>query len=210
MLIIDHVEGDFIDTNGYIVGDPDTLEGIFIDAPDTAAAGMISLARKHRLSIHALLNTHGHWDHIASNKELRDATHASVRIHHADADYLRRPVTTLFELPFEIPPMEPDGYLTDGEILKVGSVPLHVIHTPGHTPGGVCLYFPNAGVLFSGDTLFYGSIGRTDLPGGNFRTLHDSIQTRLLTLPGSTIVYPGHGPSTTIEFEHHNNPFIQV
>ncbi len=208
MLIIEQFEGNFIDTIGYVVGDSDSRLGLFIDAPNGAEEAMLEAARTNDLKVVDILNTHGHWDHIASNKALRDRTKAPLLIHEADAHYLRNPKTTLFELPFEIPPIEPDSFLTDGMMIPVGTLHFKVIHTPGHTPGGVCLFEEKSGILFSGDTLFHGSIGRIDLPGGDLQEILHSIHTKLMTLPDPTIVHPGHGPSTTIEFERSNNPFL--
>ncbi len=208
MLIIDQVEGTFIDALGYIVGDSESNEGIFIDAPFGAATEMLLIAQKHHLKITSIINTHGHWDHIPSNFELHTSTHAPVLIHKADAHYLSDPETTLFNLQFHIQPIEPDAYLIDDQIIETGTLKFRVIHTPGHTPGSVCLYLEQCNVLFSGDTLFHGSIGRTDLPGSDLRTLLSSIHIKLLTLPSETVVYPGHGQSTIIGFEHLNNPFL--
>lgn len=208
MMIIESITSGIIETNGYVVGDPVSRTGMFIDAPDEGAAGMLELAHRHSLTITHIINTHGHWDHIPGNYALKINTGASVLIHENDAHYLLDPTTLLFQLPFSIEPMTPDGYLNDNQILKLGNLQFIVLHTPGHTAGSICLYEPNEKVLFSGDTLFSGSVGRTDLPGGNWEILLESIKQRLLVLPDSTIVYPGHGSSSTIGTERRENPFL--
>lgn len=208
MIIVDQITSGTIDTNGYVVGDPITRKGMFIDAPERGAVRMCELAAKHGLTITHIVNTHGHWDHIPDNSALRKNTGAKVAVHTDDGHYLLNPTTLLFQLPFTIEPLVPDEYLSDNQILEIGSLKFIVLHTPGHTPGSICLYESNEKVLFSGDTLFAGSVGRTDLPGGSWNTLLESIKERLLTLPDTVIVYPGHGPSSTIGDERIGNPFL--
>ena len=209
MIIIEQITSGTIDTNGYVVGDPSTRKGIFIDAPENGAERMLGLAARHNLTITHIVNTHGHWDHIPDNTALKKTTGAKVAVHTDDGHYLLNPTTLLFQLPFAIEPLVPDEYLSDNQILEIGSLKFVVLHTPGHTPGSICLYEPDEKVLFCGDTLFAGSVGRTDLPGGNWNTLLESIKERLLTLPDSVIVYPGHGPSSTIGDERIGNPFFK-
>jgi len=208
-MIIENVSSGIVETNGYVVGDPVSLKGIFIDAPEKGSALMIELAARHGLTITHIVNTHGHWDHIAENLPLRKSSGAKVVIHKDDGHYLLNPTSLLFELPFTIEPIKPDGYLADNQVLEVGSLKFIILHTPGHTPGGVCLYEANENVLFTGDTLFAGSVGRTDLPGGDWETLLESLKERLLPLPDATRVFPGHGPSTTIGIERLENPFLE-
>jgi hydroxyacylglutathione hydrolase len=208
MIIINHITSGTIDTNGYVVGDPVTRKGIFIDAPERGAVRMLELAKKHELTITHIVNTHGHWDHIPDNSTLRKNTGAIVAVHTDDGHYLLNPTTLLFQLPFVIEPLVPDAYLHDNQILEIGSMKFIVLHTPGHTPGSICLYEQNENVLFTGDTLFAGSVGRTDLPGGSWTTLLESIKERILTLPDTAVIYPGHGPSSTIGEERNGNPFL--
>ena len=209
MIIIDYITSGSIDTNGYVIGDPVSRKGIFIDAPEHGARGMLDLAAKHGLTITHIINTHGHWDHIPDNLALKKNTGAKVAIHKDDGHYLLNPTTLLFQLPFKIEPMTPDEYLSDNQNLEVGLLHFIILHTPGHTPGSICLYEPNEKVVFTGDTLFAGSVGRTDLPGGNWEILLESIKERLFTLPDTTTVYPGHGLSSTIGDERTENPFIE-
>jgi glyoxylase-like metal-dependent hydrolase (beta-lactamase superfamily II) len=209
MIIVDQITSGTIDTNGYVVGDPVTRKGLFIDAPERGAPRMRELAAKHGLTITYIVNTHGHWDHIPDNSALRKNTGAKVAVHTDDGHYLLNPTTLLFQLPFSIEPLVPDEYLSDNQILEIGSLKFIVLHTPGHTPGSICLYEPNEKVLFSGDTLFAGSVGRTDLPGGDWNILLESIKERILTLPDTVTVYPGHGPSSTIGDERIGNPFLE-
>jgi glyoxylase-like metal-dependent hydrolase (beta-lactamase superfamily II) len=159
MIIVDHITSGTIDTNGYVVGDPVTRKGMFIDAPERGAVRMLELAVKHGLTITYIVNTHGHWDHIPDNSALRKNTGAKVAVHTDDGHYLLNPTTLLFQLPFSIEPLVPDEYLSDNQILEIGSLKFIVLHTPGHTPGSICLYEQNEKVLFTGDTLFPGVTG---------------------------------------------------
>jgi hydroxyacylglutathione hydrolase len=164
-------------------------------------------AEESGLSIRLIVNTHGHLDHVYNNGAFKQRTGAPLAIHPADLAFLER----LGEMAaaWGLPPVDspaPDLLLHDGNKLEIGAFTLDVIHTPGHTPGSICLY--GSGVLISGDTLFRESIGRTDLPGGSFPQLIESIRSRLLVLPDDTAVYPGHGPPTTIGHERRRNPFL--
>ncbi len=153
--------------------------------------------------------THGHIDHIAGLKQLKEHLQCPVYLHEADEYLLDHVTNSPYReiLQAENPP-KPDHKLSPTTTLNLGESTYHVIETPGHTPGGVCLY-DGSGTVFSGDTLFYGSIGRTDLPGGDHSTLISSIRNQLLTLPDTVTVCPGHGPDTTIGHERAGNPFLQ-
>jgi len=158
------------------------------------------------LDIKFIILTHGHIDHTGALKEVREVTGAKVAIHADDAKSLKQQsLSRIFGLSYPTPP-PPDRLLKDGDSLDVGGMHFEVLHTPGHTPGGICLL--GEGVAFSGDTLFNYGVGRTDLPGGSSSQLVNSIQTKLMVLPDNTVVYPGHGAATTIGAERVGNPFL--
>ncbi len=158
-----------------------------------------------------ILHTHGHFDHIMATAEVASATAACVAIHEDDRalyDNLPRQAR-IFGFSAESPPAV-DLVLTDGAKIEIGKLTATVVHTPGHTPGSVGFYFEAEGVLFAGDTLFAGSIGRTDLPGGSYPDIVKSIRNRLYSLPIATRVVPGHGQETTIGSERDQNPFVRA
>jgi len=159
------------------------------------------------LDIKFIILTHGHIDHVAALKEVKEATGAKVAIHTDDASSLQGQsfFAEQFGLSYQVPP-SPDGLLKDGDSIDIGDLHFLVLHTPGHSPGGICLL--GQGVVFSGDTLFNYGIGRYDLPGGDYSQLMKSIDTKLMVLPDETTVYPGHGPGTTIGAERRSNPFL--
>jgi len=192
-------------TNCYIVGDESTREGIIID-PGDEAKKILKKVKELGLDIKIILLTHGHIDHTGALKEVKEATNAEVAIHIDDANYSRYQSSSLiFGLSYPSPPT-PDRLLKDGDILDIAGMRFEVLHTPGHTAGGICLL--RDGVVFSGDSLFNCSIGRSDLPGGNHSQLLESIRNRLLVLDDATAVYPGHGEDTTIAAERKGNPFL--
>lgn len=199
--------GPFL-TNAYIVTHLNDQQAVLIDTAPGMAQEIISKTNKLGVRISHLLNTHGHWDHIADNASIQRMTNCQIGVHPSDSQRLRDPLTSELTQQFNLEPSEPTIELTDGLIVSIGSLILHVIHTPGHTPGGICLYAPYHKVLFSGDSLFAGSIGRTDFPEGNYRQLIDSIIKKLIMLPDDVVVYPGHGPATTIAIEKAQNPFL--
>jgi glyoxylase-like metal-dependent hydrolase (beta-lactamase superfamily II) len=177
-------------TNCYLVTDESAGETLVID-PGDEAARLMERVEAEGGKVVAIVYTHGHWDHTGADAALREKTGAPLLLHEADASWYDGTV---------------DRYLRDGEELAVGAMRLKVIHTPGHTKGGICLYLP--GLLFSGDTLFAASVGRSDFPGGSHERLIQSIKSKLMYLPCDTIVYPGHGPRTTIGGEKRSNPFL--
>lgn len=204
MIIEKLVVGPFA-TNCYIVGDESTREGIIID-PGDEAKKILKKVKELGLDIKIILLTHGHIDHTGALKEVKEATNAEVAIHIDDANYSRYQSSSLiFGLSYPSPPT-PDRLLKDGDILDIAGMRFEVLHTPGHTAGGICLL--RDGVVFSGDSLFNCSIGRSDLPGGNHSQLLESIRNRLLVLDDATAVYPGHGEDTTIAAERKGNPFL--
>ncbi len=193
-------------TNCYLVGSETTGEGIIID-PGSDPQAILDEVRRLGLKVNLIVNTHGHVDHFMALEPVQQATGARFAIHADDLRLLPRAAAAAVEWfgkPVNVP--EPDVLLTDGDILEAGDVRLTVIHTPGHSRGGICLYAE--GTVFTGDTLFQMSIGRQDFYGGNLEQLLNSIATRLFTLPANTVVLPGHGPDTTIGFERQNSPFL--
>jgi len=191
--------------NCFIVGCEETREAVVIDPGAEADKILMALAQL-KLTVRYILNTHGHFDHVGANKRLKDATGADILIHRLDAPMLSRlsASAAAWGMSAEDSP-EPDRTLADGDTVSFGSLSLKVIHTPGHTPGGIS--FSTAGHVFVGDTLFAGSIGRTDFPGGNYETLISSIQDKLFPLGDDVKVYTGHGPETSIGQERRFNPF---
>ena len=206
-MIVEKLEVGPIMANCFIVGCEDTKQAAVIDPGDEADRILMALAN-HALSVKYLINTHSHFDHVSANKRMKEVTGAPLAIHPDDAPMLSElsRAAMMFGLSAENSP-EPDILLKDGEEISFGNITLKVIHTPGHSQGGICLYTP--GHLFAGDTLFFGSIGRTDLPGGDYDTLISSIKTKLLVMDPETIVYTGHGPETTIGNEKRMNPFLR-
>ncbi|HOO78434.1 MAG TPA: MBL fold metallo-hydrolase [bacterium] len=199
--------------NCYLFTCPGTTATAVID-PGGDAPGIIDLIERSGLSPVAIVNTHAHVDHIAANRELVTRYGVPLAIHTRDGDALNDGVRNLSDFGFgsvESPPA--DRVLDDGESLEIGSCRLLVIATPGHTPGGICLYWEGGddgpGVVFTGDTLFAGGVGRADFPGGSMSTLLASIRDRLYVLPPPTLVLPGHGPATTIGRERASNPFVR-
>ncbi len=191
--------------NCYLVGAEAGKEGMIIDPGDEAEL-ILRNVKDLELDIKTILLTHAHIDHIGALKEVKEATGAEVSIHTDEAESLQgQPLSALFAISYP-PPPPPDRSLADGDSIDIGSLHFGVLHTPGHSPGCICL--PVEGVIFSGDTLFNYGIGRTDLPGGSYSQLMNSIRSRLMTLPDDTIVYPGHGPETTIGTERRGNPFL--
>jgi glyoxylase-like metal-dependent hydrolase (beta-lactamase superfamily II) len=198
--------------NGYVIGCPDTREGVLID-PGDEVDGLLAAARKHALTMRYILLTHAHLDHITGVGRARAALGVPVGLHRADNSLYEAVVEQgrAFGFPVERQPPVDFFYEPDG-VLTFGNYTVTIRHTPGHCPGGVCLTVEGAGgagrSLFVGDTLFAGSIGRTDLPGGDARTLLRSINEVLFAYPDETPVYSGHGEPTTIGKEKRTNPFL--
>ncbi|HHU30345.1 MAG: MBL fold metallo-hydrolase [Bacillota bacterium] len=193
--------------NCYLVSCEQTGEGILID-PGAQAFEILQMVRDAKVKVKFIVNTHGHIDHIGANAEVMQALGVPLYIHEADSDMVRNPRDELGAYKGIAKPVEPGHFLKDGDKLTFGTVTLQVLATPGHSRGSVCLY-DGSGVLFTGDTLFAGSIGRTDFPGGSFEEIMRSIKGKLLVLPDDTVVYPGHGPATTVGEEKKYNPFLQ-
>lgn len=194
----------------YLIGDEQAKEGLFIDPSDDHDM-LLKEAASYGLTIKYIVNTHHHIDHAMGNKEMVRRTGAKLIIHELDAPELLNTPPEMLAM-FGAEPSPPaDILVKDGEKIQVGNAVLQVIHTPGHSPGGMCLYAD--GVLFTGDTLFVGSIGRTDFPGCSYPALERSIRTKLYILPGNTVVFPGHNygmqPTSTIEHERRTNAFVR-
>lgn len=204
-MILKKLEPETFASNCYIVGDESSKATMIID-PGAAANWILGEIDELGLQVTLILVTHAHGDHVGALREVKEATGAPVAIHNDDAKSLEAKPSWL-PASFQTPPA-PDRLLKDGDAIDIGSLHFVVIHTPGHTPGGICIL--GEGMLFSGDTLFNEGIGRSDFPGGSYSQLMRSIRTRLLTLPDETVVYPGHGPETTIGHERQRNPFLRA
>ncbi|MBC8174171.1 MAG: MBL fold metallo-hydrolase [Candidatus Marinimicrobia bacterium] len=194
--------------NCYVVGEPVTMDAVIIDAGDDADR-IITTVDSLGLKPICLANTHAHIDHVGAVKAVMERYKVGFHLHKAE-----KPVMLGLPLQGKYFGVKSSGtpkvtaMLEDGGTLKAGKIEMEIIHTPGHSPGGVCLYMPDESILFCGDTLFAGSIGRTDLPGGSYKKLIKSIREKLLILPDDTVVYTGHGPETTIGRERLSNPFL--
>ncbi len=198
-----------IQANCFIIGCEDTREAVVID-PGGDADQILMLLAELKLTVKYIINTHGHFDHVCANKRMKEVTGADILIHPLDAPMLSHVSTSgaMFGLSGEDSPPA-DRTLEDGDVVSFGkNINLKVIHTPGHSPGGISLY--TEGMVFVGDTLFAGSVGRTDFPGGDFNVLRTSIQEKLFVLGDEVKVYPGHMSETTIKIEKLSNPFVHL
>ena len=207
-LLIERLEVGPIGTNCYIVTNVKDKVTMVVDpggSYQSIKSYLDKLQAEVQTKIVLLVNTHGHWDHIYHNADiLKDYPDAKLYINKEDEPMLAKDYTRMVG---SLTPTVPDGYLEDGMTLMLGSLPLKILHTPGHSKGGVCIFFADK-YLLAGDTLFKGSIGRTDFPGGSFQQIIESIRTKLLPLGDDVIVLPGHGPSSTIGYEKENNMFL--
>ncbi len=198
-----------LQTNCYIIGCEKTHMAAVID-PAWEGKAIVATAEDDGWEITYILLTHSHFDHVGGLQELKDATGAPICIHPDAVDMLRNTTMSAAFFGLRVPaPPPPDELLAEGQIIEVGRLRLHTLLTPGHAPGHVCFHLPEYRVLFDGDVLFKGGIGRTDLPGGDYDTLMQSIATELLPLPDETRLFSGHGASTTIGHERQTNPFLQ-
>lgn len=208
MIVETLVVGPFA-SNCYVVGSSSTKQGMIID-PGAEADTILRTVEQMGLSVSLIVVTHAHMDHVDALHAVKEKTSAQFALHEAEKELLSAApmcmLTSLGLSPFKSPP-QPDRLLKDGDRTDVGELHFEVLHTPGHSPGGICLL--GHGVVFSGDTLFNFGIGRTDFPGGSYEQLMKSIHEKLMVLPDETIVYPGHGPSTTIGDERRGNPFLR-
>jgi glyoxylase-like metal-dependent hydrolase (beta-lactamase superfamily II) len=194
--------------NCSILGDEVSGEAIVVDPGDDIPR-IVALLQKHRLTVKQILITHAHIDHIAGAARLKQLTGAPILYNPRDLPLVKMMDVQAGWLGMATPEVHaPDDTLEDGNVIAITGLSGTILHTPGHTQGSVCLHLPTQQLLLAGDTLFAGSVGRTDLPGGDGRTLIRSIHAKLLPLPDSTIVVPGHGPNTTIGRERESNPFL--
>ncbi len=194
--------------NCSVIGDEGTREAMVID-PGADINDVLALVSKHGLSVKQIVITHAHIDHVGGAMKLRQITGAPILLNQNDYALLKMLDVQAAWVGMASPgKVEIDQELGEGEKLRAGSLEANVLHTPGHTEGSVCLYFPAQQKLIAGDTLFAGSIGRTDLPGGSLEKIMSSLHQRVLALPDETIVVPGHGPLTTIGEERESNPFL--
>jgi len=205
MILIRLIVGP-LQVNCFILADEKTREAVVIDPGDDAQE-ILKIIRNKDLKVKYLVNTHGHFDHVGANKALKEATGAELLIHEADAPLMASaPMQSRAFGMNSVASPQADRHLKHGDVINAGEISLKVLHTPGHSSGGISLL--EQGMVFTGDSLFAGSIGRTDLPGGDLMTLLRSIKTNLMTLPDDTKVFCGHGPASTIGEERRENPFL--
>lgn len=195
--------------NCSIVGDEQTHEAMVID-PGDQIEDVLNILQAENLTLRQIVVTHAHIDHVGGAMKLKAATGAPILMNQKDEALLKMLDIQAAWIGMRPPgPVEVDEELTSGSVLRIGSISSSVVHTPGHTEGSICLYFPEQKSLIAGDTLFAGSIGRTDLPGGSYDKIMRSLHNEVLKLPDETKVVPGHGPLTTIGKERETNPFLQ-
>ena len=192
-------------TNCYILVDKNSLEGVVID-PGDEFDKIFNVIQKSKINIKYIINTHAHFDHIGADKELKNKTKADLLIHKEDYNIFKDSLKSLSEFKGINLIVEPDRFLKEGDAINVGELSLKIIHTPGHTPGGISIKCED--IIFCGDSLFKDGIGRTDIPFASYNVLMNSIKNKLLILPEDTKVYPGHGEPTTIGEEKKNNPYL--
>ncbi len=210
---IKQIQNNPFQENTYVVWDEASMEAAIVDCGalfPQEEERIEAFVNDNNLKVKYILNTHLHLDHCFGNAWAARRYGILPMAHEEDETLLARmgEQARMFGLPFEVRTEKLGGYLKDGDVLTLGENRIEVIHTPGHSRGGLCFYIPSAGWLISGDSLFEGSIGRTDLEGGSYATLIKSITERLMALPEDTVVYPGHGPYTTIGDEKKSNPFL--
>jgi hydroxyacylglutathione hydrolase len=198
-----------LSTNCYLLHDAKASDGLIVD-PGGEAERIMERIASLGIRIGLVVLTHFHFDHVLAAREVADSVKARLAIHRADAAWLKTPPAFFMQFAPQPPSLEADELLEEGDLLRVGGESIRVLHTPGHSPGGISLWSEEDGFVLTGDALFAGGVGRTDLPGSNPRDLIGGIRTRLLVLPDETIVYPGHGPASTIGRERVTNPWLRA
>lgn len=205
-LVLEHLLVGPLQSNCFILGDEESGEAVIID-PGGDGDKILNAVSKKPWKVTAILNTHAHFDHIAANEIVRKGTQAPLMAPRSDAPYMEQAHISARMYGLEVDASSlPDRLLDDGDLIELGDEKIEVMLTPGHTPGGST--FVTSIGIFPGDSIFAGSIGRTDLPGGDYDTLIDSINARIMSLEDDTPVYPGHGPATTVGREREHNPFL--
>jgi len=198
-----------LECNCSIIGDETTRDAMVID-PGDDILDVLAIIQKHNLQVKKIIITHAHIDHVGGAMKLRQSTGAPILMNQNDYALVKMLDVQAAWLGMTPPgEVKIDGSMSDGDTVDAGPLVANVIHTPGHTEGSVCLFFPGQQKLIAGDTLFAGSIGRTDLPGGSYDKIIRSLHEKVLALPDSTVVVPGHGPLTTIGDERESNPFLK-
>jgi glyoxylase-like metal-dependent hydrolase (beta-lactamase superfamily II) len=197
-----------LEVNCYILGDEQTKEAVVID-PGGDEDEILEVLKYNNFRLKLIIDTHGHFDHVDANQPLKDATGAQIAIHEADAQMLDKPsAEAMFFTGNRLRTSQADILLKENDILTFGQYRLKVLHTPGHTPGGISLVLEDHTYVYVGDLLFAGSIGRTDFPGGSYDALINAVKTKIFPLGDNYTVYPGHGPVTTVGQERKYNPFF--
>lgn len=201
-----------IQTNGYLLTEPARGEAVLIDAPGGIWTIIEPILRDQKCRLSELWLTHGHWDHTQGGAEVARATKAKVRAHADDRLMIEQPeiMERFMGERLDLEPIHVDTWIKQGDRIDALGTTAEVRHVPGHCPGNVLFYFPAYRAAFVGDALFNGSVGRTDLPGGSFEQLEHAIREQIYTLPDDTVVFPGHGPKTSVGVEKRENPYVPV
>jgi glyoxylase-like metal-dependent hydrolase (beta-lactamase superfamily II) len=201
-----------IQTNAYLLTAPERGEAVLIDAPQGVWAEVAGILAEEKCALKALWLTHGHFDHIQGVDEVRAAAGVKVYAHEADREMMANPeiVEARLGFPLGLKPVSADVWITPGEPRDALGEAAEVRFVPGHCPGSVLFYFAKEGAAFVGDAIFAGSVGRTDFEGGDFSVLENSIRGQIYTLPDTTVLYPGHGPTTTVAAEKRGNPYVKA
>jgi len=207
-MIVKKLEVGLLAANCYLVACSETGKGVVID-PGGSAGDILREMKKINMEAEAIINTHGHYDHIGANAKIKEATGAPILLCEKDIKVYQNPAGKGLSIFVKTPPL-PDKYISEGDVISFGNQQLKVLETPGHSPGGISLLAEqDPPLIFTGDTLFNFSIGRTDLPGGSFEGIIRSIKEKIMVLPDEAIVYSGHGPASTVGQERAANPFLQ-
>ncbi|HEX8911477.1 MAG TPA: MBL fold metallo-hydrolase [Humisphaera sp.] len=201
--------GGLAATNAFLVADEATKQAVLFDAPDNTVGVLLDRAKQQGWDVVGLWLTHGHFDHVADHAVVTEAfPGAKVLIHKLDEPKLQKPNAMFFALPFIIPPRSADAYVEDGQALRLGSMQVEVLFTPGHSPGHVCYHFPDQKVLVGGDLIIGGAVGRTDFPDCSEPDMVASVR-RVMELPGDTRLLPGHGDPSTLAYELETNDYVR-